>query len=331
MSLEGVDSRTEDEDEEPRRRVKELESEAETLKLQIAEGERGRERCFLEMETLRNDALQREVEAKIREVERRAEQNATDTPLADMLSTSSNFSSTASTTQMTLPLNNPRQPEVEEERIHPMLRPPSPTRQRGGSASQQCQQQQSWSPSLRGGYTGYPSREPGSAHGAEIIYNTPFPGPLVDNLQQGWIQTSPWGEGGYADGRPALPYYGYVDPIEQSQHPSLTTTIDARNSGQLPYPYGNAVSNPQQGFPQFLLAEPYPYAEGNPPYPYCPQSPQFLRLDGQGYVGENAYRPSPSNYSPQPSLPRTQQPLAGYPEDDYFVGGFNPYLRYRPR
>jgi hypothetical protein len=283
------------------------------------------------METLRNDALQREVEAKIREVEQRAE-NATDAPLVVMSSTSSNSSSTAGTTQLTPPSNNPRQPDVEEERTYPMLVPPSPTRQQGGSTSQQ---QRSWSPSLHGGCAGYSSFEPGSAHAVEIgfsTHNTSLPVPPVDNLQQGsWIQTPPLGVGSHADGRPTLPHYGYVEPIGQSQHLSPSTTLDVRNSGQLPYPHGNAVSNPQQGFPQFLLAGPYPYPEGNLLHPYRRHSPQFLHLGGLDYVGENAYRPSPSNYSPQPSSPRAQQPSAGYLEDDYFVGGFNPYLRYQPR
>ena len=110
------------------------------MKLQVEEGQRGRKRLFLEMEMLRNDALQKEVEAKIQEVEQRTEQNAMDTPLADMSSTNSN-SSTTGTTKLTPPLNNPRQHEVEEEQIHPMFVPLSSTRQQDELASQQCQQQ----------------------------------------------------------------------------------------------------------------------------------------------------------------------------------------------
>ena len=57
LSSEGVDRSSKDEDEEPQRRVKDLKSEVETLKLQVEEGQRGREHLFLEMEMLRNDAL----------------------------------------------------------------------------------------------------------------------------------------------------------------------------------------------------------------------------------------------------------------------------------
>ena len=381
----GVDRSSKDEHEEPQRRVKELESKVETLELQVEEGKRGRERWLLEMETLKNDAVQREIEAKIREVEERTEQNATDTPLVVM--PSSNSSSIADAIHLTQPSNNPRPPEVEEARIYPMFPPRSPSGQQGGSVGQK---QPSWSPSSHDECSAY---ERGPAHPEEFgcsIYDTPPPDSSVDNLQQvSWIQTPAWRNGSYADGRPTLPYpsastdpsytqlqapkpvplngpapYGSIEPIGQFQRPSLSTRIDVRNTGRLPYPHGNAA-NAQQGFPRFL----YPDVEGNLLHPYRLQSPQSLHIGALGYTGENTYRPSPtpmydgenmlqpyrpqspqfshfgalgytgenaysssptpmyggeSNYSRQSPSSRAQQPSTEDPEDDYFVGGFKP-------
>ena len=337
------------------------------------------------METLRNDALQREVEAKIREVEERAEQNAMDTPLVIM--SSSNTGSIADTTHLTPPSNNPRPPDVEEGRIRPMFPPRSPSGQQGGSVGQK---QPSWSPSSHDECSAY---EWSSAHPEEIgcsIYNTPPLDSSVDNLQQvSRIQTPAWRNGSYANGRPTLPYpsastdpsytqlqapkpvplnrpapYGSIEPIGQFQRSSLSTRIDVRNTGWLPYPHRNVV-NAQQGFPQSLypdvernLLHPYHlqspqslyigvlgytgenayrpsltpmYGAENMLQPYRPQSPQFSHFGALGYPGENTNRPSPtpmyrgeSNYSRQSSLFQAQQPSAEDLEDDYFVGGFKP-------
>jgi hypothetical protein len=309
LSLYDVDRNRKDEYREPQRRVKELEGEVETLKLQLEEGKRGMERCFLEMETLRNDALKKEAEAKIREVEQRAEQNATDTPLVVM--SSSNSSSIADTTHLTPPSNNPRPLNVEEGRIRPMVPPRSPSGQQGGSVGQK---QPSWSPSSHDECSAY---ERGSAYPEEIgsIYDTPPPDSSVDNLQQvSWIQTPAWRNGSYVDSRPTLSYpsastnhsytqlqapkpvplngpapYGSIEPIGQFQRPSPSTRIDVCNTGRLPYPHGNAA-NAQQGFPRFL----YPDVEGNLLHPYRLQPPQSLHIGALGYTGENAYRPSPT-------------------------------------
>jgi len=189
LSPEGTDRSSKDEHEEPQWRVKELESEVETLKLQIEEDKRGMRGWFLEMETLRNDALQREVEAKIREVEQCTEQNVTDTPLVVM--PSSNSSGIADTIHITPPSKNPRPPKVEEARIHPMLSPRSPSGQQGGSVSQK---QPSRSPPLHDECSGY---ERGPAHPEEIgcyIYDMPLPDSSlqqVSNLQHGGNTITP--------------------------------------------------------------------------------------------------------------------------------------------
>ena len=342
---EGVDRSSKDEHEEPQGRVKELEREVETLKLRIEEGKRGMERWFLEMEMLRNDALQREVEAKIREVEQRTEQNATDTPLVVM--PSSNSSSIADT-HLTPPSNNPRPPKVEEARTHPMLPPRSPSGQQGGLVSQK---QLSRSPPLHDGCSGY---ERGPAHPEEIgcsVYDTLLLDSSVDNLQQvsSIEPTASWGKCSYVDGRPTFPYpsastdpsythlqapkpvmvsgpapYESVESIGQFQRPFLGTTIDLRNGGQLPYPHGNAA-DAQQGFPRFL----YPCVEGNLLYPYRPHSPQFLHIGALGYTGENAYMPSPTPTYGGENLLHPYRPQS--PQFSYLgVLGYTSENAYRP-
>ena len=353
LSQEGIDRSRNTEYDEPQRRVEELESEVETLQLQVQEGHRGRERLIVELDTLRIDSLQREADAVIREVERRAGQDAKDSPSVVTSSTTSNSSSTASTTQLTPPANNPGNPEVEEEQIHPVV-PPSPSRQQRNPARQQ--HPSSWSPSLHGGYARYRASVPGSVYN----HHTPPVSP-VNNLQQvSWIQRPSRGEESYANSRAFLPHhsesaepsithlrqapkydgrvlYGYMEPIGQSQHRPLGRTIDVRNSGQFLYPQGNAVSDPQQGFPPILLTRPYPYTEGNPSRSYRCQPPRFSHLGTLGYTGESAYslpqtsmHGSESHHSRGSSWPRVQQPSPEDPEDNYFVGGFNPCL-YQPR
>ena len=347
LSLEGRSDNAEYE--EPQQQAEPLE----TLQLRVQEGDRSRE--LLEAETVRIDGLQREVEAKIREMERRAEEDARD-PLSG---TRSNTRSTMSATQLTPTPNNPRNPEVEEERIHPVPNP-SPSRQQGESAGQQ---QRSWSRTPHGRCTRHCACEPGSAYALGSTYNTPSPVPLVCNSQQeSWIQSCSSGEDSYTSSRPILPYpssesteplnthlhhdqpsqyappngparYGYMEPIEQSQNPFLGTIIGANNYGQLSYPQGNAAFNLQQELPQFLSATPYPYTERNLSHLYRPQSPQFSHLGVLGYTGYSAYSlPSNPIYGGEghdsggPPWPRAQQHSAADPEDDYFGGGFDPRL-----
>ncbi|KIM37918.1 hypothetical protein M413DRAFT_421220 [Hebeloma cylindrosporum] len=325
LGPEGMD-RSSQSEYEAQDRVKELENEVETLKLQVKEGETGRERWFQEMETLRNDALQREVEAKIREMEWRAENVAQKTPPVFTPHTSS----IADTAQLTLPSNNPRGPDAVGERTHPICPLPSFTRQQGGDSD---------------AHAGYSAYDTPSAHAAEMdgaFYNAPLPASGVDNLQQNLqqascIQTAPREEGRYADGTPALPYRraNIYPSYAHLQAPNYAPLSGSAPYGwQIPHPHGNAVPNPQQGFPHFSWAQAYPYAEGNRLHPYPAQPPQFSYLGGQGYAGDNVYRASTTPMyevgSPRSSSQGlAQQHSAGVAEDDYFVGGFNPYL-YQP-
>ena len=351
LSAEGVDKGSKAECEEPEQRVKELESERETLLLQVEEGRRGMGRLTAELEKAWVDKLQEQVEAKIREVEWGANQNTT--VKVPMPSTSSNSRSNGGPTQLTPPSNNSINPEIEEERTHPMP-PQSPSQQQAESARQQ--HPPFWSPSLHGKCARYCTCEPSSAHVADSTYNTPSPAPPAnDSPQVLWVPSPPRGEGSYPVRGPSFPYrsgsieplnaqrhqaqlhillsgltpYGYVEPIGRSQHP-LSTTIDVRNS-EHPYPHENAVYNPQQGSPQFLSAGSYPYTDGNLFPPYRRQSPQYF--DTLDYTGEYDCRSSAtpvyggeSNDLRRSFWPQGPQPLVEDSEDGYFPGGFNPYL-----
>ena len=292
-SLRSVDKRTEDEYERLQQRFKELESEVETLQLQVQEDHRGRERLTLEMETLRSNALQKEAESIIREVERLAEQNVTEAPSVATSSANLNSSDTTGATHLIMtPLpNDARGPEVGVEEIHPRLSPPTILGQWG---SANYQRQSSWFPSRQSSYAGY------STYGRTHLHQG-----LSDRVSPGWAP------------------YIYLGPVGQSQYPPFNPVIDVRNCGQPPHSYGN---NSQQGRPRSLWVEPHPDAEGNTPYP-CYSHPGGLGYTYDKYAYGGSITPmygEPSNHSCQPSWPRVQQPSDE--GDDTFCGGFNPYL-----
>ena len=195
LSLEGRSNDVEYK--EPQRQVEELKSEVETLQLQVQECHRGRERWTAETEKLRIDNLQREADATIREVERRAGCTANATP----------------------PQNNPRNPEVEQERIHPVPTP-SPSKQQGESTRQQ--QSPSSSPSLHGRYARYSTCEPGLGYAVGSTYNAPSPVPPVFNSQQvSWIQPRSWGEDSYISAG-----LSFHIRAAKAQSPQIPTCID---------------------------------------------------------------------------------------------------------
>lgn len=167
-SLSGADKRTEDEYERLKKRPEELETEVETLQLQVEEGRRGQERLTLEMQRVRLDALEKEIELKIREMERLIdEQNALEFP---SVATPSGPLDPSTTTELS---NDSRGPDSEiqvEEAHHPDLSLPTIIEQQG---LPYCQPM--WTP-----------------------YNVLFPTPSFGDLQrEPWIHSQPRRERNY--------------------------------------------------------------------------------------------------------------------------------------
>jgi len=286
-SLSGVAQRTEDEYEKLQQRLKELESEVETLQLQVQEGDRGRERLTLEVETLRLDALQKEAESIIREMEWLAE-NSTEVPLVATSTVNLNSRDTTGTTQLTPLPNDARNPETGVEAIHPKLSPPTILGQPG---SANYQRQPSWSPSGEDQYDGYSTYEHTNLHQG-----------FSNRVSPGWAP------------------HVYLGSVGQSQYPPFNPIIDIQNRQRPPHSYGD---NSQQGRPRSLWVEPHPHAEGNIPYPH--PHPGWLRYTYGEYSYDGSTIPmyrEANSHSRQPSQPRAQQPSA----DSTFCGGFNPHL-----
>jgi len=254
-SLSGVDKRTEDEYEKLQQRLKELESEVETLQLQVQEGHRGRERLTLEMDTLRFDALQKEAESIIRQMERLAD-NATEAPSVTTSTVSSNFSDTMTP----LPIAA-RNPEIGVEATHPKLSPPAIPGQPGSAQS-------SWSLSAEDQYAGYSTYEHTHLHQgpsnrvspgwAPHVYLGPieqshdqYPPPRIDVRNRG---RPPHSHGNNSQGRPRSlwvsphPHAEVNTPYQYHPHPGgLGHTYGEYSYGGSTAPmYGEANNHSRQ-------------------------------------------------------------------------------------